>query len=183
MKKWLETHSVFSVILGAVLIWIAGFLSILAPIPSLYSPFSEVVSLVGLLTSDIVAAFLGGYSPLQRTIARLLASFPLVLLFIAWCFPLFRGRKIVPWRSIILSLIILVLAVVWLAFGWSYGIEYQGLIYTIIMVGYNVIAVCILVLLLRENRNDPSFWSNLTFHTGLFCWIAWCAFPWLGELI
>jgi hypothetical protein len=37
--------------------------------------------------------------------------------------------------------------------------------------------------LLLINGKTPRFGINLAFHGTMFVWLAWCALPWLGELL
>ena len=182
MTEWLEAQPRTATLLGAVLVAAFGFASMHAPVPTLVSPFSHPGALVALLITDWL------WVPPFRSISAhwaavgVLASLPLSVLFVAWLYPLATGEQAVPTRSLILSVAVTVVCAEWLGSGWRYGLEYQGALYTTVVVGYNVLCLTALTLLYITNRVTPRFWSNLAFHTTLFSWVAWSAFPWLGEL-
>jgi hypothetical protein len=100
-----------------------------------------------------------------------------------WNPGLLRGETKVPKRSYVLLGIAAVLSTVWFVAGWSYGLEYQG--------ARHVWAVCVIniawllslgVLFGRTWKAQASFGTNLFLHWLLFAWLAWFAFPYLGEL-
>ena len=71
-----------------------------------------------------------------------------------------------------------------LAGSWSSGLEYEGVKYTRLICAINaawVVALCLL--LYGSSTAEPSFVRNLAFHWVLFAWLAWYAFPYLGEQI
>jgi hypothetical protein len=104
------------------------------------------------------------------------------LLFFAWNPGLFRGKCQVPRRSWALLIILSALIVVYFTFSWRYGNEYQGHKYTEIICAMNVGWIAILWAVLLRASRLRSFGSNLLFHATLFAWLAWYAFPYLGEL-
>ena len=70
-----------------------------------------------------------------------------------------------------------------LAGGWRYGLKYEGDDYT--RFACVTSATCNAVLLLAFGaawKLRPSFTLNLVVHWLLFAWLAWYAFPYLGEL-
>jgi hypothetical protein len=67
-------------------------------------------------------------------------------------------------------------------FPWGYGNEYQGHKYTEIICAINVGWIAVLWAVLLRASRLRSFGSNLLFHATLFAWLAWYAFPYLGEL-
>jgi hypothetical protein len=48
---------------------------------------------------------------------------------------------------------------------------------------FNGIFICSLITAYIANNRKPSMNNSLVFRVLLFCWLGWCAFPWLGELI
>jgi hypothetical protein len=106
-----------------------------------------------------------------------------MLLFFLWNPGLLRGEVKVPKRSSVLLLIATLLSVPWFVAGWKFGLQFQGRRYT-----YSVLAINIAwlgglwALIARSRKAEPSFRTNLFLHWMLFAWLAWYAFPYLGEL-
>jgi hypothetical protein len=74
--------------------------------------------------------------------------------------------------------------VVWFIIVWKFGLQYEGTKYTYRVCAVNALWIAVLAALLwRSRRKDISFISNLAVHWLLFAWLAWYAFPWLGELL
>jgi hypothetical protein len=61
-------------------------------------------------------------------------------------------------------------------------VEYQGIGYVVGVAAINVLCWALLGVLAFRARRRPSYGRSLMFHTALFAWLAWCAFPYLGEL-
>jgi hypothetical protein len=105
------------------------------------------------------------------------------LLFSAWNPALFRGVPAPPKRSYILFGALVVLSVVYFVDGWGDGVHYEGRIYTRAIAIANGIWIALLTFLFVLSRvRKSSFVFNLTLHWLLFAWLAWYAFPYLGEL-
>ena len=104
------------------------------------------------------------------------------LLFFAWNPGLFRGEYQMPRRSWVLLTILSALSVVYFMGSWRYGNQYQGREYTVAICAVNVVWLIILWAILYRSSRLPSFTANLLFHAVLFSWLAWYAFPYLGEL-
>lgn len=181
MIDWLEGRPAFSTFLGALAVGALGIISIHSPVPTLLSPWSAPVSVALLYAVLLTEHNISG--ELHESILSILAILPVMVFFAAWSFRLFSGQCSIPRRSLILFLILAGLCLIVLGSEWQSGLKYQGLTYTAAMIGYNLLAITALILLWRANRRAPRFWSNLFFHAGIFSWLAWCALPWLGELI
>ncbi len=105
------------------------------------------------------------------------------LLFLAWNPGLLNGSKSAPKRSYGLLLILIALDVAWFVYGWRLGLEYEGAQYTHAVAYVNLMWVVPLGALASfERRGTPSFAKNLALHCAIFVWLAWYAFPYLGEL-
>jgi hypothetical protein len=105
------------------------------------------------------------------------------LLFFGWNTGLLRGDAAVPKRSYRLLLVLLLLSVGYFVASWQYGLEYQGLAHTRAVCGINVAwAIALVAGFSWSWRVRPSFGLNLFLHWLLFAWLAWYAFPYLGEL-
>jgi hypothetical protein len=115
-------------------------------------------------------------------LASKLAILVPALLFFAWNPGMLRGASQVPKRSWVLLTVLTVLSAVYFPFSWRYGNEYQGHRYTEIICAINVGWIAILWAVLLRASRLRSFGSNLLFHATLFAWLAWYAFPYLGEL-
>ena len=106
-----------------------------------------------------------------------------VLLFFVWRPGFFHGESMVPKRSYVLLAILTVLSFVYFISGWRLGLQYQGVEYTRTVLIVNLGWVAALVFaFVRTCRNGASFRTSLFVHWMLFAWLAWYAFPYLGEL-
>jgi hypothetical protein len=107
-----------------------------------------------------------------------------ILLFFAWNPGLFRGQEKVPKRSYWLLGTVIALSPMWFALSWTWGLHYQGARYTYTVCAGNVVWASLLVGLFVGFRNrEASFRTNLLLNWALFAWLAWYAFPFLGELL
>lgn len=104
------------------------------------------------------------------------------LFFFAWNPGFFQEKRVVPKRTVALFGSLVGLSVVWFVIGWNFGLQYQGPSYTWTMLAVNVLWIAVLTLLLLHSLKRESFTWNLAIHWLLFAWLAWCAFPYLGEL-
>jgi hypothetical protein len=155
--------------LGLVLVAWVGVFS--AGIPTLVCPLPTVTFLPALFLA----------SPPSYLSLKLAALVP-ALLFFAWNPGLFCGTLQAPKRSWVLLAILTALSAFYFRFSWRYGNEYQGHKYTEIICAINVGWIVILWAVLWRASRLRSFGSNLLFHATLFAWLAWYAFPFLGEL-
>lgn len=114
----------------------------------------------------------------------LLALFLPSLLFFAWHPTLFKGSNVFPKRTYILFVVLVVLTVPWFIVSWKFGLQYQGARFTYFACGVNAAWIAALTALLWRcwRKNNISFPSSLLVHWVLFAWLAWWAFPYLGEL-
>jgi hypothetical protein len=111
-----------------------------------------------------------------------LAIFVPALLFFAWNPRLFRGESQIPKRSWLLLIALSFLTGAYFIGSWTYGIHYQGREHTVAICAINVAWLVILWAMLCISSRLASFKANLFFHAMLFSWLAWYAFPYLGEL-
>jgi len=106
------------------------------------------------------------------------------LCFFLWSPGLFHGETRTPKRSYVLLAALSISSVAWFVSGWQYGLDYQGARYTSIVAIINVVFVTFLIAAFFRNwSRGPSFKRNLILHWVLFAWLAWYAFPWLGEML
>jgi len=177
-----DNHPVVLTLLTSVVVGIAGFISASTGFPTAAQPISLAVAIPALYIADFFYLNLDMDS-LWQTPLLTLSCLPVVCAFLLWSLHLFRASAVVPARSVVLFLILVLLVAADLGWCWSSGVEYQGLRFTVLMIVWNSAFVTMLALTLIRARCSPSFLRNLLFHGILFVWIAWCAFPWLGELL
>ena len=159
-----------------------SYLSVWAAVPMPLSPFSLPSAISAIFSIEWAKGAIG-HGPVSTAVGFILGAVPFAVLFVAWSFQLLRGKSRVPVRSAVL-LALLALASVWhLVATWHAGVENQGYLHTALMGAVNAFAAIGLALLLRSAVTVPSFARSLAFHGLMFAWVAWCAFPWLGELI
>ena len=105
-----------------------------------------------------------------------------IAFFFAWNPTLFRGQEIMPKRTYWLLGISILLNAAWFAGGWKWGVQFEGIRYVRIVGIVNAAWAALLVGLFAAFRKSGSFNKNLFLHWMLFVWLAWYAFPYLGEL-
>jgi hypothetical protein len=138
-------------------------------VPTMLCPFPALTVLPAFLLSG-------------RYFFRAAVAIPMLLFFV-WHPGLFRGEAIVPKRSYVLLAIAIVLSVVYFVVSWTWGLQYQGPQYAHVVCAVNVAWVAFLLLAFARSWKVPrSFGFNLFLHWMLFAWLAWYAFPYLGEL-
>jgi hypothetical protein len=146
--------------------WLGVFSS---GLPTVYCPMPTLTFIPALVLSG---------SGLYR-----LALLVPVFLFFVWNPCLFQGSGRVPIRSLALLGLASLLSVVYFVEGWKFGVQYQGIRYVQTMSLANVLSVILLgAVFFRARRAKTSFWNNLFTQWLLFAWLAWFAFPTLGEL-
>jgi hypothetical protein len=164
--------------MNARLIVIAAGLCLLIPawigllssgVPTLYSPSP---------TLTILPAFV-----LSRWHLESLAVLVPSILFFLWNPGLLLNQPPnLPKRTMVLLGLLTVLAVVDFVLEWKYGVQYRGRRYTILVYIINATWLASLWWTVVRSQRQPSFKGNLFSHWLLFAWLAWYAFPYLGEL-
>jgi hypothetical protein len=145
--------------------WIGIFSS---GVPTLYAPLPSLT---------ILPAFALSEWHLQ-SLAVLVPS----ILFFLWSPGLFLKRSNVPKRTPALLGLMTVLTTVDFVFEWNDGVRYQGAHHTIAVCIINLTWLVFLWWAVFHWRRQPSFRVDLLLHWFLFAWLAWYAFPYLGEL-
>jgi len=107
----------------------------------------------------------------------------LPLAFLLWSVNLVAGKIQLPLRSIVLLSLLSLSCAIWFVTAWKYGIQYEGIRFTLFWAAVDVTLASMLCVLAVRFRRAPSWQKVLLFHWLLFAWSAWCAFPWLGEQI
>ncbi len=138
-------------------------------VPTLYSP---------LPTLTILPAFV-----LSRWHLEFLAVLVPSVLFFLWNPGLLLnpGSKILTRTKALIGLLT-VLTIVYFVFEWNDGVRYQGSHYTKAVCLINLIWLVFLWCTVVRYSRQRSFNGNLLSHWLLFAWLAWYAFPYLGEL-
>jgi drug/metabolite transporter (DMT)-like permease len=141
---------------------------------------------IGLFISRVPTA-LGPFPGMTAIPALFLSSRALAiavpsLLFFVWNPGLFRGESKIPKRSHWLLAVVTILSVVWFTMSWEYGLQYQGARYVYGVCIANVVWIAFLGVMFAKWKGRSSFRLNLALHWLLFVWLAWYAFPYLGEL-
>jgi hypothetical protein len=146
--------------------WIGLFSS---GVPTLYSPFP---------TLTVLPAFVLSHWHLE-SLAVLVPS----ILFFLWS-PglLLNQRPNLPKKTFVLLGLLTVLTVVDCVVEWKYGVVYRGARHTILVYVINAMWLASLWWTVVRCQRQPSFVGNLFSHWLLFAWLAWYAFPYLGEL-
>ncbi len=107
-----------------------------------------------------------------------------VFFFFTWNPGLLGGQIGTPMRTYVLVAAGIAIDIAYLAGGWTLGVKYQGIEYTRLVCAENALWIVILCgLFFRSWRGTPCFMSNLMLHWVFFAWLAWYAFPYLGEPI
>lgn len=160
----------------ATLVGIAGYLSIVANVPLVSSPFAYFT----ILPAFLIFALAERSWP--ETVLIALSTLPIMVGFLIFSLHLFRQKPTIPKRSVVLLFAFTFLSVAWFCFGWTYGIQYQGRSHVLSVAALNAIFISAALVLLLINRKTPRFGINLAFHGTMFVWLAYCALPWMGEL-
>jgi len=146
--------------------WIGLFSS---GVPTLYGP---------LPTLTILPAFV-----LSRWQLQSLAVIVPSILFFLWNPGLVINQQPkLPKRTVILLGLLTGLTFVDCVLEWKYGVEYRGMRHTLLVYAINAVWLASLWYTVVRSQRQPSFKSNLFSHWLLFAWLAWYAFPYLGEL-
>ena len=95
---------------------------------------------------------------------------------------LFVGNERVGWWATTAFAIGAIANTVHLAWGWSHGLQWQGLFHTAVVVGANVAFCALLTILLVRVRLRPSYRGAFLFYWLSFLWFGWYSFPYFGEL-
>jgi hypothetical protein len=96
--------------------------------------------------------------------------------------PLLLPKSRVIWPTVILCLSLAIASVAYFATSWSHGLEYQGIIYTAsaAVVNLGIAAACFW--LTWRGLRGASYWRRYLAALVPCLWLAWFAFPWLGEM-
>ena len=167
-------NSMLRFLAGAMLLWGVAYVTVSANVPTIYSPYSFLVIIPVLSLHNFIES---------HVLTLAIGTTLIPVSFLLWSFPLLHGQIRIPIRTRVLTIIMVLLSLAFLIMGWSYGNQYQGLAHTIAMYLLNLICWLVMFILYIINSRQPSYGSNYIFHWVLFAWLAWVAYPWLGELL
>jgi hypothetical protein len=157
-----------------------------------------LLCLIGCSTAVIVFASLGFFTTSGRV--ESLTPYPFLLvvlswgyvpgsllpllaagLAIAWSWQLAVDNPRVPKRTTLGVLVLAVGSLAWFAFGWRYGLEYQGLRFVFFAASFSATLITLIATLLVRNARRPSVTNSAAAHLLFFGWLFSYAFPYLGE--
>jgi hypothetical protein len=160
------------------------------------SPSRAVVALVGLLGSATLACI--AYCSIRTGSPALLAPFPIAValpamlltgyggvaflpLVFAASLPLISRykRRVIP---ILLAIVVAVGCMLWMVAGWDTSAAYNPYFSNEVWLAMNLASFMIVLAAAWFARRRPNWWTAVAFQWSLFAWLAWCAFPWVGEI-
>jgi hypothetical protein len=160
--------------LGFLVVLSTGALTMTAGYPQIYSPYSFTV---------VIPVFMLYALAVPSPLLLLLASLPNAIFFLLSTRSTAHDNFKISRLFTSISVLLVLLSVIFLFVSYDYGVQYQGLHHTLFMYLFNGIFICSLITAYIANNRKPSMNNSLVFRVLLFCWLGWCAFPWLGELI
>jgi hypothetical protein len=159
-------------VLAVAVVAFFSWLTIMPGYPKLYAPLNLLMTIPAMHAAEVARGSWGGFF-----------AIPIVpVFFCAWSWGVLRGRVKLPVRSLVLLVLAVLLSAAHIGFGYKYGVKYQSPEYTAAVAIISLIFWVVLGALAILASRRPTFRHNLVFHTVLFSWLAWYAFPYLGEL-
>ena len=164
-----KTNATITFTAGLGLLIPASIGLLVSGVPTILCPFPMLTILPALLLSGL-------------HLEKAAVAVPMLLFFV-WCPGLFRGQAKIPARSYGLFIVATISTIVYFVVSWKWGLQYQGSRFTHVVGMANIVCLAILGFAFsRSWRRASSFGYSLFVHWILFAWLAWCAFPYLGEL-
>jgi hypothetical protein len=102
--------------------------------------------------------------------------------FYFWCRPLPSSPTIVPKRTLWAFLVVAVASIAWFLGSYDYGVRWEGVQYTNLMIRLDVISGAIVGASLLLAQRVRSFSFVLIANFLIFAWALTYAFPSLGEM-
>jgi hypothetical protein len=155
----------------AALIAFVSWFTISPGIPQIYAPFNFL----------ILVPYMWTYMALgDASIVFVILIVPAA--FCVWSLSALHGGTTIPNRSLILMIVAVALSAIWWVIGFDVGIKYNGATYVAGITTINLACYAVMGVLAIAGRLHPTYARNLMFHGVLFGWLAWMAFPYLGEI-
>jgi hypothetical protein len=161
----LAVRQLTAALASVAIVFAFSWLTISPGYPHIYAPFSLPVVMSYVVTES-----------------QLVAACTIPVFYCAWCWPVLRGASMTPQRSLALLALCLLMSATVIVIGVDEGLMYHGGEYVAGVTAINVVSWAALVWLAALARRKRSWPCNMTFHVALFAWLAWSAFPYLGEL-
>lgn len=162
-------NAMVTLMAGLALVFPAWIGLLISGVPTILCPFPTLTTLPAFLLSDW---------HLWKT-AVVLPT----LLFFAWHPSLFGGGAKIPKRSYALFGVVTALSIAYFIVSWKWGLKYQGARHVHAVFAINLVWAGVLGLgFVRSWKGTSTFAVSLLLHWMLFAWLAWYAFPYLGEL-
>jgi hypothetical protein len=121
----------------------------------------------------VLPAFMGVPDPL--------VIFQFVAIYCMWSPRLYRGEPCTPRRTLVLYVVVAILSAASFVEAWHFGIEYEGLRYTVTCAVLSALYFVSCSLLLWRCHVSPTFGRSLLAQFALFAWIGSYAVVYLGE--
>jgi hypothetical protein len=165
-------RKIFAGFIVGILLSLLAWITLLPCTPCVLAPLNVLMLLPVFVMEPFITVSLG----------KLVTAMLVPIVFWLWCLPVLRGCPTVPRRSYVLLLCMMAMAVSALIYGFRFGVQYQGLGYVIGVVVISIAWWSSLIVFALVALRFPSNNRNIVFHAMLFTWLAWYAFPYLGEL-
>lgn len=176
---------IVAISVGALLIGALAVVSVIPPRVWVISPTTLNVALPWMFaqTVDIRLDTARDQQPsIVRAVGSALAFAYIPAGFLLWSRGLADGRYGVRHRTIVGFSAVLLLSALWLIVNLGYGPKYQGVRGYLALWAIEVVSWTAVVVLMKRVRARPTFSSTFALGLVFFGWLAWAAFPWLGEM-
>jgi len=171
MKNKIENifnrKNIISLLILCCVIW-AFMVPVLFAAPNIFSPMSFPL---------VVCAL---YIPVHPYITIILI--PIIGFWLSMV-PILRGNLNFSYIQFFVILFIGGLNIVWIFYGFDWGLKYQGLYHVVIVSIFNCSIFISLLSCYFVFRKNPSFGRKTFLNGMIWIWLAWYAFPYLGETI
>jgi hypothetical protein len=176
MLQSMKARPVLATFLCSVLVALAARATIIGWPPSWYGPHNPVT----VVPAVVILVRTWHWCCTSRVFWELAHTAPAAIAFVCWSWFLFSGRPAIPRRSLVLFGVIAITSISFNAMVWfGYRDASPDFIYAMLL--GNVAVAGFEFLLSRDNLRNPTYQSNLLFHTVLFMWLGFCAFPGVGP--
>lgn len=169
-----KTKNIIYLVLWSISVWGFWYLSISTSTPQFYSPYSLPVVIPTLISLSFFE---------EKIFSLVLWPSFIAILYLTWSLFLKERTWKIPFRTLTLTIILVLLSFIYLISSWNYALIYQGRTHTIIIYLFSLLFWSLLYYIYQKNKHSPKYQLNYLFHLMLFIWIAYIGFPWLGELL